>query len=142
PLAGVGFSRRQRHEAAQAQPRHARDGAGECGYVAFRDPGLLLLAARVDLDEHVQRRGVMWALLVEARGELLAVERVDPRERLCDGARLVRLQPTDEMPNDVEPGERVDLRQRLLHVTFAEVALTGAVGRFDRGCRLSFADRH
>jgi hypothetical protein len=47
-----------------------------------------------------------------------------------DGARLVRLQRSDEMPFDgcAQVGERFDLRDGFLHVVLAECALARGVG--------------
>src|SRR5262249_14867321 len=73
-----------------------------------------------------QRRGVERMHRVETRAGLLG---------------LVRLQMTDEMPADVRRAaaraERVDLRQRLLHLVLTEIDLAGRGGLahvLDRKC--------
>ncbi len=58
---------------------------------------------------------------------------MNPIELFGHGPRFIRLQRADEMPFDLSAqiGERLDLRERLLDVVFAEGALTGREGRPD-----------
>src|SRR5690606_4201584 len=64
-----------------------------------------------------------------------------PVKALGDEARLVGLDASDEMPDDVEVGERVELRLRFLSVALAEIALSGPIRSLYRFRRLLFADR-
>jgi hypothetical protein len=63
------------------------------------------------------------ALIVQPDGEPLAIERVHPVEMLRDGARLVRLELSGEVPRESVRGELLELRQRLLQVVFAKIPL-------------------
>jgi hypothetical protein len=62
-------------------------------------------------------------------------------EALGDCARLVRLQPPDEMPRGIQVGEGVHLRQRFLHVALPEIAASGVVRRANRVGRLRLRHR-
>ena len=72
------------------------------------------------------------ALLAQAHGDALAIERVDPVKVLGDGTRLVRLQLADVVPGQRQVGELGELRQRFLQVVFAEVTLAQLGQRADR----------
>src|SRR5690606_20247577 len=99
------------------------------------------LASQVHLDQDVQRRRVVRPLLGESPRDPFAIDRVRPVKALGDEARLVALDASDEMPDDVEVGERVELRLRFLSVALAEIALSGPIRSLYRFRRLLFADR-
>ncbi len=99
--AGVPCLRRQRHEAAQLEPRQLGDRACELVNVRRCRAAFLRLAALIDLDQHVLRRRERGALLVEALGNAQTIDGVDPIEALRDETRLVRLQLADEMPSQI-----------------------------------------
>src|SRR5262245_63716597 len=63
-----------------------------------RDAALLRLAARVDLDQRVDRAPGGRGAALERFSELAPVERVDGVEPLRDAACLVALEPADEVP--------------------------------------------
>ena len=96
------------------------------------DSALAGLVGEPHLDADIERRRVRGALLAEADGDALAIERVDPVKVLGDGARLVRLQLADEVPRQRQVGELGELRQRFLQVVFAEIALAQLGHRADR----------
>ena len=119
--------RRDAHETAQPQARQlARlrraSGASSVG----GDAALAGLVRQPHLDTYIERRRVVRALLVEAHGDALAIERVHPVKVLGDGARLVGLQLSGEVPGQRQVGERCELRQRFLQVVFAEIPLAAA----------------
>ena len=101
---------------------------------------LVRLAALIDLDQHVERRRERGALLVQAFRDSQTIHGVDPVESLRDLTRLVRLQLADEVPRYGEACESVHLRQRFLHVAFAEVREPRAMSGHDRRRGLLLAD--
>src|SRR5690606_35584084 len=78
-------------------------------------------------------------LLRQALGDLQPIDTVDPGEMLGNGAALVRLQGTYEMPGQREIAERRDLRQCLLAVVFANIADARDCGGANRGEPLCLA---
>ena len=63
----------------------------------------------------------MGALVIEPSGNLQTIYCVNPLEHLGDFTCLVRLDPADEMPGDVEGFELRELDGRLLEEVLAEV---------------------
>ena len=100
----------------------------------------LRLAFEVHLNHHVQRRRVIRPLLGETSRYALAIDGMYPMKVFRDEASFVRLDAADEMPNDVELGERFDLALCLLHVALAEMTLSGVICALNRISRLLFAD--
>ena len=72
------------------------------------------------------------ALLAQAHSDALAIERVDPMKVLGDVTRLVGLELSDVVPRQRQVGELCELRQRFLHIVFAEVPLAQLGSRADR----------
>ena len=73
---------------------------------------------------------VFGTLSRQTLGDLQPVDGMHPVELLGDQLRLVRLQRADEMPFDLaaQISQFSDLRDRFLHVVFAERALAGVEG--------------
>src|SRR5690606_121558 len=94
----------------------------------------------VHLDQHVQRRREIRALLREPPCDPCAVDRMDPVKPLRDEARLVALDASDEMPDDVELRERIEFRLGFLRIALAEMALSGPICELNRLRGLLFAD--
>ena len=96
--------------------------------LGWQDAGLVRFRIDVDLDADVER-----ALGggVQAGRDLGAIDGVNPLEMPRQVPGLVRLDGTDEVPHDLEIRQRGDLRQGLLDVVFAELALA---------CRIRGAD--
>ena len=69
------------------------------------------------------------ALCRQTLGDLQTVHGVYPGEVLGHRARLVSLQPANEMPGELAAGERFDLGQTFLEEILAEILDAG-------GCRL------
>ena len=136
--------RRDAHQTAQLQARQLRArGAPAARAPSRRYAALAGLVGEPHLDTYIERRRVVRPLLAEAHGDALAIERVDPVEMLGDGARLVRLQLTDEVPGQLQVGERCELRQRFLQVVLAEIPLAAARparGSRSAGCALLTGD--
>jgi len=61
-------------------------------------------------------------LFGQALGNPLPLKPVDPAELLGDRSGFVGLQPTDEMPAQIQPPKALHLGQRLLQVAFSEMA--------------------
>src|SRR5262245_62285797 len=76
----------------------------------------------------------------QALGDLEPVDGVHPREVLGDRARLVSLQPADEMPGELAAGERADLRQAFLYEILAEMLDAGARGAINCCAALSLGN--
>src|SRR5262249_25955687 len=95
------------------------------------DSCLLLLLARIDLDEAGGPTALLVHLAGECAGELLAVEAFEDVEEADGLGHLVGLQGTDEMELHAGlalPQGRLFAR-RLLHAVLAEAAMT----RFEHG---------
>jgi hypothetical protein len=60
----------------------------------------LLFVTLIDLNQNVERRCELRALLAQALSDLDSVHGMDPVEALGHLSRLVGLQPTDEVPGD------------------------------------------
>ena len=75
-------------------------------HLVRRDAALARLVREPDLDTYIEWRRVVRPLFVEADGDALAIERVHPVEMLRNGACLVRLQLTGEVPGEVAGRER------------------------------------
>ena len=67
----------------------------------------------------------------QALGDLEPVHGVHPREILGDLARLVSLQPADEMPGQLAPLQCFDLGEAFLQEILAEVLEAGARATVD-----------
>ncbi len=125
----VGGSTRQAHQAAQPEPRqrgdHRREGAGVVG----GDAALVGLVVEPDLQQDLQRPGMVRALRAQPCGHAFTVEGVHPREALGNLAGLVGLEPTDVVPPGFgEVRQPVDLGGAFLGVALAEVAQSGRIG--------------
>ena len=128
------------------RPRSLRRGscataAASCGQLGRVDAALGELAGDVHLQAHVQGRGVVGSLRRQPLGDLQPIDGVHPGEVLGDRARLVGLQPADEVPGERVVAQRRDLRQRLLQVAFAEILEAQAGRGGQRFRRLGLADR-
>ncbi len=65
----------------------------------------------------------MRPLLVQAKGDALPVQRVDPVEMLRDGAGLVALELAGEVPGELQILQFLLLGQRFLQVILTKIAL-------------------
>ena len=115
------------HQAPQAEPRQRSDCVRERRRRRGRRSALRRLAAHVHLHADLQGRQARGPLHRETLRDLQAIDRVHPVEALRDRARLVALERSDEVPDEVALVERGELGERLLEVVFAEVALPGRV---------------
>src|SRR5690606_31420895 len=91
-----------------------------------RNAALAGFAADIHLHTDLQGRQMFRALRRKTLGDLETVYRVDPGEVLRHLACLVALQGADEMPFEIEIGQRLDLGHAFLHVVLAEGALAAA----------------
>ena len=123
PVVAVGTG--NGHQTAQSKTREAVDMGHECRQVRRRDAGLLWLGIDVDLDADIEGA---FGCGIESAGDPRAVHGVDPLETAGDVAGLVRLDGTDEVPDDVEVRQGLRFRNGFLEVVLAEIALTGVKG--------------
>src|SRR6185437_16707648 len=107
----------------QLQARQGRHRPGQLRHVLRCGASLARLGGDVDLETDIQRLGMVGPLLGEALRDPQAVYGVYPCEALGDSARLVGLEPADEMPSQSRRGrERVLFGERLLQVALAELS--------------------
>ena len=106
-----------------------------------RDAGLARLAAHVDLYADVERRQAGGSRLVQALGDLFALDPVHPLEVLGDGACLVALDRADEVPRQRQTGELRDFFHAFLRLVLAKCALPAGVGLRDHRGRKGLAHR-
>ena len=123
--------RRGRPATISASARHLRR----------RDAALAVFRGQPDLQQHVERAGVMRPLGAQPLGDPCPVERMHPLESLCHVAGLVRLQLADEMPGERQVPQRLELGERFLDVVLAELPLTGRGGGAHGPGRLLLAHR-
>ena len=141
PEAGTGMAGlRDHHQAAELEPWQIRDACNQGWQFGRINARLLRLGVDVDLDADVE---VPLGRGVQARRDLGAVHRVDPLEVPGKVARLVGLNRADEVPSDVEIGERADLLDRFLGVVFAEMPQPACMGGANLGCgsRLGYGEQ-
>ena len=89
----------------------------------------LFFSRQIDLKADVQWRAVVWPLIVETGGDLETIDGVSPVKISSDIPRLIRLNPADKVPGDIERLQFLQLAGGLLNDIFSKIANSGVVGR-------------
>ena len=133
---------RNAHQAAQAQPRALGNRFGQLAGLLGGNAALAALFGKLHLNAEIERRRVMRTLFVQARGDALAIDGVDPVEMLGDDARLIGLQLSREVPDQRQILQCSELGLSFLQIVLAEISYAEGGQLPDRERGLSLADRN
>ena len=140
----VGIHGGNAHQACELQAVNVPRPREERIHIAWRQPGLLGLFARIDLGQKAQCPVLLLHLRCKGSSELVTVHRLDHIEKGHGLGHLVGLQRADEVEFDI----RETLFQGrpfafgLLHAVFAEDAVTGVEHWEDRRGIVGLGDGH
>lgn len=131
------------HDAAQLQPGQGSDRQCQFGGSGWVDAGFVCPPIGIDLNQHLQRWPLGWALFRKALGDFQAVDGVNPVEVLGHAAGFVALDGADAVPLQASMGrtaQSCNFVHGFLDVVFTEGALSAGVGGGNVGCREGFGD--